>query len=221
MHAETTVVSSAQGSDASSSSAPPSPAAVQSLGLLAPRNTAHNQPDTSPIEELLTLIDWQSGDHHAPKRIRGAPEKSHEKHVEHEKRRRNELASAIEEIDSLIPNTALGSASAKRTKLATLQEAAEYFKRVQDMACVLIRENRRLAASLREQPAAASPAALQSGTGIQRQECALYFFFGVDTSHILHNLDTQHDNTHTHTLTHIRSAYAPNCCCAPQTARHR
>lgn len=178
VHAENTVVSSAQGSDASSSSAPPSPAAAaQGMGLLAPRNTAYNQPDTSPIEELLTLIDWQSDNHHAPKRVRGAPEKSHEKHVEHEKRRRNELASAIEEIDNLIPNTALGSASAKRTKLATLQEAAEYFKRVQDMACVLIRENRRLAASLRDQPAAPSPAALQSGPGIQRQECAFYIFF--------------------------------------------
>ena len=103
------------------------------------------------------LIDWKSTDErHAPKQVRGDPSKSHEKHVQHEKQRRNHLAQAIDEINDLIPSTNLS----KRTKLATLQEAAEYFRRVQDMACILLRENRRLAASLQEhgaQPATISP----------------------------------------------------------------
>lgn len=139
---------------------------------IAPKPTAppHGQLEETPLAELVKLLDWHDyGSRDERKRHRGAPEKTREKHRKSEKKRRGELASAIADIDALMPNTL----STRRSKLATVTQAADYFQRVQDVACTLIRENRRLAASLTEVGSSA-PTSKQSSS--QPQEYVILTF---------------------------------------------
>lgn len=128
---------SSDGSSSASDDAQPSPSA-----------------DLSPVEELYALIEWQGHGSTRRKRVRGPAETAHEKRVQAEQKRRGDLAQAIEEINELLPPTssaghstemvfnAKPSSVAKRTKIATVQEAAEYIRRVQDvrssLTCYLI-----------------------------------------------------------------------------------
>lgn len=144
----------------------------------------------SPGEELLQLIDWKNHSRNVPRRIRGLREETHHKHVQAEKKRRDDLASAIDDIGSLVPS-ATGESALKRTKVATLQDAKEYFKRVQDVALMLVQENRRLQAAMQGQGVApATGAPTHTRASLQGQEVVrllvmsgfiMWLFVGVPT----------------------------------------
>lgn len=178
-----------------------SPDSVSSPG----QSSASSAGELSPVEELLVLIDWKNSERSGVKRTRGPSEKAHEKHVQNEKKRREDLTLAIEEINALIPATpaaaAVPAAPPKRTKVTTLQDAAEYLKRLQDVALQLLQENKRLAATLQEQPVVASVPA-RSRPALHGQEYALH----TPLTHTHTHLTRSHahpTHTHTHTLTSL------------------
>lgn len=106
---------------------------------------SHHRSRSSEMEEILQLISWKTDQHErvtAPKVKRESctKESQQEKHKTAEKKRRNDMNELIERLKNLLPPS--DSKDAKMTKLAVLQDTAEYLCQVQDLCVKLLRENK-------------------------------------------------------------------------------
>ena len=95
----------------------------------------------------MRLIAWPAGGAraiHAKKRPRsGEHEYSKEKHLQTEKRRREDMSEAIDTIHRIMPESRMDK---KVTKVDILQDAALYFAKLQAVALALVEENAQLRA---------------------------------------------------------------------------
>lgn len=112
------------------------------------------------MDRLMQLIAWPAGGAraiHAKKRPRSEHEYSKEKHLQTEKRRREDMSEAIDTIHRIMPESRMEK---KLTKVDILQDAALYFAKLQAVALQLVEENN----ALRARAKAAADAANGSAT---------------------------------------------------------
>jgi hypothetical protein len=98
------------------------------------------------MDLLMQLIAWPANGArslHIKKRPRNEHEYSKEKHLQTEKRRREDMSEAIDSIHRIMPESRVDR---KLTKVDILQDAALYFTKLQTVALALVEENSALRA---------------------------------------------------------------------------
>lgn len=159
-----------EASSSSSSSSPSSPDGTptnrsprSSWGGVSPSTNAPALAANNAhlMESLMQMIAWPANGArpvHPKKRIRPEYEYSKEKHLQTEKRRREDMSEAIDMIHRIMPECRMDK---KLTKVDILQDAALYFAKLQAVALRLVEENAELKARVAAANAAANAAPSQ------------------------------------------------------------